>query len=379
MQATSAFSEANHFFRPVGNTNESFHCSTAGNASSFSGNYLNYATMSAPDIMRLALTGGDRGIDEQTRTVLDRGTTAAPYRQPVRANLAGRVTPFGNQSRDIHALNCGDQVRFTTSATSGCSGVDAEDLSPLAADRRRQIVKPRVLVCDAVEGPSRQITLDAGGTSYNFCTKYEHNGTTGYKPEGQLQRKSGAVRVAAMSYLNDGARHGGVLRAPMKYLGANAYDARGVQGANAEREWLPTTGQFVDKPINDAVSTGHTRTGVINYLNRFGKDGNYRTLDPVGELWYEALRYLQGLGPTPQAVDGVISEVARGNYPVYKTWVDPITSACQRKNFILGIGDVNTHYDRSLPGMTTAQQDALFRADAGYDFSYGTSGTIPAS
>ncbi len=33
------------------------------------------------------------------------------------------------------------------------------------------------------------------------------------------------------------------------------------------------------------------------------------------------------------------------------TWDDPIQYSCQ-KNFILGIGDVNTHADRNLPGAT---------------------------
>ncbi len=39
------------------------------------------------------------------------------------------------------------------------------------------------------------------------------------------------------------------------------------------------------------------------------------------------------------------------NFPVLKTWVDPVTASCQN-NYIVTIGDVNTHYDRYIPGNT---------------------------
>ncbi len=38
-------------------------------------------------------------------------------------------------------------------------------------------------------------------------------------------------------------------------------------------------------------------------------------------------------------------------FPVITNWNDPIQYSCQ-KNFILGIGDINTHADRNLPGAT---------------------------
>ena len=41
------------------------------------------------------------------------------------------------------------------------------------------------------------------------------------------------------------------------------------------------------------------------------------------------------------------------SFPIYKTWTDPIQNGCQRRNFILAIGDVNTHYDKQLPGHGT--------------------------
>ncbi|MEB0014886.1 hypothetical protein QN416_25135, partial [Glaciimonas sp. Cout2] len=47
-------------------------------------------------------------------------------------------------------------------------------------------------------------------------------------------------------------------------------------------------------------------------------------------------------GATAAMIDG---------FPVITAWNDPILYSCQ-KNFIVGIGDVNTHADANLPGST---------------------------
>ena len=719
-RASATFAVDSDYFTPTGNTTTNYRCNVSGSAAGFSGNYLNYATMSAPDILRMALTGGDRGIDEQARTVLDRGTLwnggSANFRRTVGATLTALVSPFNNGVA-LYAFNCADQVIFTTSNTKGCdapNNADATDLrpvvgssvasgtttvtptvppfnqigtvwtntgaitttlptagptppltlytttqalttaippsgaeatpiirtttytvsgtsttapiaaaesptvirgyartgtstaAPLAAaespavvrgyyvtgtstlappaaaespaviagysvtgtttvvpptaaelvpivrgtsytvtgtsttvplvgpptvvgtswtatatrtlayqgggapnitnnitvvttgDRycfqsaapqvitfgpaagvtnafcsglggssrsgslnagqvitryvfhtstpvyntysaspyynaytpyyrrytafyfsytayynsynktdyyyaytpytaynvyrldnvwstytstAKAIVKPRVQVCDSTEGPTRTVVYGTGsGEFYNYCTKYEFGGTTGYKPEGQIQQKSDSLRISVMSYLLDGGtRNGGVLRAPMKYVGPNKYDANGSLTTNDEREWSVTTGQFVTKPINDAVSTGYTYTGVINYLNRFGKTGNYKGLDPVGELWYESLRYIQGLQPSADTTASM-TETMKDGFPVYSAWTDPVTSACQRRNYILGIGDTNTHYDRTLPGLTRSEQTTLFNESPNvYDVTYATTPTVTGS
>ena len=143
-------------------------------------------------------------------------------------------------------------------------------------------------------------------------------------------------------------RYGGVLRAPMGYVGPTKPNAAGVgMIANIEKEWNQSTGVFVENPRNGP----YAYSGVINYVNRFGTTGTkgyYKSLDPVGELYYEALRYFMGLGPTAAAVASFAGK--EDGFPVYTNWTDPIENACYRKNYILTIGDVNTHYDRQLPG-----------------------------
>ena len=196
------------------------------------------------------------------------------------------------------------------------------------------VLKPRVKVCDDDEAATRP----------DLCLSYPSGK---FKPVGELQKKADAVRVSAFGYLldNNTSRYGGVLRAPMKYLGPNKYDTTGAKVANTENEWDASTGVFISNPLADAGAY----SGVVNYLNRFGITGDYKSYDPVGELYYEALRYLQGLQPTAQATSGATTAMADG-FPYYTNWTDPVENSCQRNNYILAIGDVNVWYDRSLPG-----------------------------
>lgn len=222
--------------------------------------------------------------------------------------------------------------------------------SPSSALTNTPYFFTRVKVCESSAG-----TLSDPRSA--LCQRYP-NGN--FKPVGNMQKYSDRIRVAAFGYLmdNSNARYGGVLRAPMTYVGPRAYDANGsaLSSANPNQEWDPSTGIFTANPRQD---TSYSRSGVINYLNTFGRmpgyEGIYKTLDPVSELYYESLRYLQGLPPTTQAVSS-LNDSNRGGFPAYAQWTDPFEGgsntqsyACLR-NSILLIGDVNTHNDKSLPG-----------------------------
>ena len=94
----------------------------------------------------------------------------------------------------------------------------------------------------------------------------------------------------------------------------------------------------------------------MNYLNKFGQivPGTYKTYDPVGELYYATLRYFKNMGniaswTSRNGADHATRRTWVDGFPVIEDWKDPIQYSCQ-KNFVLGIGDVNTHADRNLPG-----------------------------
>ena len=226
---------------------------------------------------------------------------------------------------------------------------------------------------------------------YGLCTR-QPNGF--FKPTGSIQKYSDQLRLAAFGYLMDQTnsddpdgsgtglpgRYGGVLRAPMKYVGAKTFDINGIDDTvntgNPNAEWDTNTGVFKANPDGDTTQASPI-SGVINYLNKFGRTGptpgRYKIYDPVGELYGEALRYLQGLGPTVAAVSGLTNplDTVFDGFPVHTNWIDPYGGArtntsdysCLKSNIVM-VGDVNTwDSSRMLTRTANASQNLP-------DFSY---------
>ena len=349
--------------------------------SGFSGNFMNWATGSAIDVLRLGLTGGDRIRDEESLTILQRAVIRNSFfnssgnfpSKNLPASLVNGAVPStlkGTFTGDIKIANCLNRVHFGTTVTGNCDapGNNANlgvtgGASATAALSSDSFFYTRVQVCESTD--PRTVSVDG------FCKK-QPSGK--YKPVGNLQKYSDRVRIAAFGYLKDDslARYGGVLRAPMKFLGPNTYDQSGTlqAGINPRVEWDPTTGVFIANP--EGATEGIS--GVVNYLNQFGRTsttpGEYKTYDPVSELYYEALRYVQGLQPTPEAVSAIDTTMKDG-FPAYTTWTDPhaggsTTSdySCLKNNIIV-VGDKNTHADKSLPGNTNTSSSDFNRSTLG--------------
>ena len=431
-------------------------------ANAFSGNFLNWSSSSAIDMLRLALSGGDRYIDTPNLTILQRAVLPNgdpvcmwnsgnfPSKQLSRngGDFLGAVptamrTAAGNNN--IFVANTLNRIYFGTASGGSCTNTSSYTLSsagsqlgprensftdlptdavlcsaegstnqcsftgvkevwfgtkangknywnkgpasngapcyytnlgdPLSGASKSCYVRPysgswkpttttalnsdgffysRVQVCNSSNGTLQD------SRDYKLCQQYP-NGN--YKPTGVIQKYSDQLRLSAFGYLmdqtasydnNNTGRYGGVLRAPMKYVGNKTYNENGQDntpaGGNSKAEWNSNTGVFVDNPENHAMQT----SGVINYLNKFGRTGptpgRYKKYDPVGELYYQSLRYLQGLGPTADAVNN-IDDTMRDGFPVYTTWdedpyggtrSDASDYSCLKSNIVV-IGDVNTH------------------------------------
>ncbi|MFM9901513.1 MAG: pilus assembly protein [Polaromonas sp.] len=454
----------------------------------FSGNFLNWSSNSAIDMLRLALSGGDRYIDTTGLTVLQRALI--PDGDPVcmwnsgnfpakqlqkDGNSAGTywgAIPIAMRTQangsDVWVANTLNRIYFGTSNTGGCGNTSAYILgSPPPPPAFGPIINRYLarttaqaafggVECASENGTCsftgiKEVLYGAQGTSntnggwiafpasggvacsnnfsgafidpapgtgkkcfirnytgtwtpstpvgqinsdgffysrvqvcnmtsgvlqdvrdYGLCKRYP-NGT--YKPTGSIQKYSDQLRVAAFGYLMDQTqssntgtpgRYGGVLRAPMKFVGTKTYDESGVEntptGGNPKAEWNATTGIFVANPDADTTQTTPI-SGVINYLNKFGRTGpnpgRYKIYDPVGELYGESLRYLQGLQPTAAAVSSITTAMYDG-FPASSVWVDPYggarTSAsdysCLKSNIVV-VGDVNTHDSNRLLTRTT--------------------------
>ncbi|MBD3613807.1 pilus assembly protein [Kingella kingae] len=211
-----------------------------------------------------------------------------------------------------------------------------------------------------------------------------------YKPEGLMQQNASTMRFAAFGYANIAGNtvSGGVLRSRMRYIANPNRDGAAAAGpaVKYQEEIDPHTGQFYLNPDRNAEgpaqqaftvntdkkspSPNFDNSGTINYLNKFGDYNNYKTNDPGAELYYTALRYLRHAGfPAlyknklieAAGTAGITKEV-RDNFPlITDNWDNPLNvfsdnttlnvadNVC-RPNYIIYIGDTNTHADASLPG-----------------------------
>jgi type IV pilus assembly protein PilY1 len=332
----------------------------------WSGNFLNWATMQTVDPFRWALTGGYRKHDTAALTVLERAwqsgqdNSLSPDKSLPSSTIGG-ATPFGAFTQlNIRVANLGYKFRFTTNGDLNTG--TATPFANLADGGTVFEAFARVQVCDA--------TTANGGVETN-CHQYG----TAWKPEGLIQQYSNRMRFSAFGYLNESGngRDGGVLRARQKFVGPTQPVPGQPDAANAAMEWDAATGIFRQNP--DAGDASDTNTifgpsvavansGVMNYLNKFGQitPGNYKSNDPVGELYYAAIRYFSNLGNVSEwsamTANSATKTTLIDGFPVITNWDDPIQYSCQ-KNFVLGIGDVYTHGDRNVPGNTNTDYGAI--------------------
>lgn len=353
---------ANNYFSPSGAAS-SHTCS-----GKWSGNYLNWATMQTIDPFRWVLTGGYRVQDTSTLTVLEKawgppglGSVTSNFPDRTLSNGVSGATPITSGNISTRVWGQGNKFQFRIGDVTNLGGTNATHYNPNVPLVAGQLYEAfvRVKVCDS--------STAAGGLEAN-CVAYGNN----YKPEGLMQKYADKIRYSAFGYLNDGnmSRDGGVLRARMKFVGPTQPVPGGLPITNPKAEWSPSTGTFLQNPdIADATATtaetgvAVADSGVMNYLNKFGEFAQtYKTYDPVSELFYSVLRYYRKLGNVPSYTTmGGANAATKTKYvdgfPVITDWDDPIQYSCQ-KNFILGIGDVNTHADRNLPGATGASEPA---------------------
>lgn len=338
-----------HYFRPVGSANSSHEC---GGSHQFSGNFMNWATMTALDSFRRAMTGGARIVDtagEGAKTLLTRThrygdwdfvkkeiSSASSGSHRLRnggidfINDVSRLTPFSETAIRVDNGNDGEygnRVRF----------YDQDD-------NLLGTYNVIVEVCKASDPEPN-------------CVEYTDGvNDPWYKPEGVMQKNALQMRFALTSYTGDDShdRNGGVLRANAKYIGYHRPLASGGLEVNPIAE-VDEDGLLVYDPDNLAGADGVNNSGILNYINSFGLGSErYKSHDPVAELFYEGLRYFKNLGSTPEysGASGTLPALTnsqKDNFPVLTSWDDPIVNACQ-KNFMVAIGDQFAWEDHNLPG-----------------------------
>jgi type IV pilus assembly protein PilY1 len=357
-------SETTGYFYVVKPTDARHECG----GDSFSGNFMNWASASVLDVVRLGLTGGDRVIDRATLTVLQRAwlPEATPnadfYAHPryfPRKQIGGDTSPRSVTPFDVpllYIVSCRNRILFSDTAAGGNCDTPRTGGKPaalLASDKRLGEFLARVKVCDRAEGLLR---LD-------LCTAFGAN----FKPSGLLQRYAEALHLGLFSYptehgLADPRPYGGVLRAPLDFIGASRRDAPDfISAGNDQAEWKSSNGVL----LADPRPGGAAASGLVNYLNQLGRvkgsgAGHYKIAEPLSELYYEALRYLQGRQPSAGAPVWPVD----AGFPVISPWADPLRVSCQRTR-VLTVSGAATAADRYVPGNTRGDDlDAVRAADA---------------
>jgi type IV pilus assembly protein PilY1 len=360
----SADPAARHFYPSGLATN--LQCTGAQDAK-WSGNFLNWATMQTIDPFRWVLTGGYRSTDTASLTLLEKAWASGqgntgnfPNRTINGSSTVGAVTPFTSGQFRMRVQGLGNAMRFTLNGDVNASPTLYTQGASIDSGTTYEVTI-RVRVCDS--------STEAGGLEPN-CTRYPSGN---YKPTGLMQQYAEQIRYSTFGYLNDDNlfRDGGVLRARQKFVGPRVIVPGASPQSNPAAEWDVNTGVYTRNPdASDALATNTAfgvtvqDSGVLNYLNKFGQitPGTYKSHDNVSEMYYAALRYFKKQGNVPEWTTMAGADAATrakwvDGFPVITNWDDPIQYSCQR-NFILGIGDVNTHADRNLPGATGSSEPA---------------------
>ena len=319
-----------------------------GRDTHWSGNMLNWATMTALDEFRLSLTGGNRSVDSHSATVLLRSNLNA---QSFINNFPDRSLSSAQAAAMVGDSNFNQAAVYLRSAGQG-SSFQISDNANFSTDNHGKVATYVAAVRVCVPG-----RLEANCNSAHKATDYPNAGKYN-KPEGLIQQNFSKIRVGAAGYAfvqGDGAANGAV-RALLHDNGPTAYNGNGARIPNPSAEWDGDTGIFAANP--DAANgkgrapggSDASMTGAINYLNKFGYDNGYELYDTLGDLYWASLAYLMHVKLDDSYTSGLAATNSMDvGFPVYGGVLpDPIAYSCQA-NAIVTIGDSHTWYDTRVP------------------------------
>jgi type IV pilus assembly protein PilY1 len=357
------YSATNGRFEPSGITSNKY-CSgnSIDDRSGWSGNFLNWATMSRMDIVRKILYGGLRSTDTAASTVLERAyipTDAHSWAKFYKGEDIEKLTPFDFKEEGITLCNTteatgvvsqnvntstfppliraakGDyslwaaneswqcrwkeDVNVSNGNTFALSGMNAQSATPNEGDSDSEEYIARVQVCVGDD-------LEGGETCKNY--------TSNLKPTGLLQEfgDDGRMWFGLMSGSYQKNKQGGVLRKNIDSF---------TDEVNPDGTFIPVTSDGIVDTLNKLRMVGYdTSTGLYNntdncpWLQSDFTDGNCRSWgNPQSELFLESLRYLAGKNATTNYSADDTNAIAG---LTKATFTDPITSAqsCASLNVI---------------------------------------------
>ena len=392
LPGTTTAGTATGYFKPVAAVNSDGSCTDASGNSHWSGNMLNWATMTALDEFRQALTGGNRIVDTTSSTVLLRSnlnsaqssTGNFPNKTIGSSSNVATSTVIGDSNYSslgsAYLESAGQGMTFVISNNSSFSNTGQTQTGgtsrhPIYTNNIATTYNAAVQVCVPPTA-----NLESNCNSAHKTTDYVGAGVYN-KPEGLIQQNYTQIRVGATAYsfLKGNAQPNGVVRALLHDDGPTGYNGYGARTSpNPNAEWSGTTGIFTVNPdATDSIygtapgGGAFTNSGAINYLNQFGYSAGYETYDTVGDLYWATLAYYMQKTLDSTYTSGLSTTNSMDTaFPVFSgiplnasttpTVNDPIQYTCQ-SNAIVTIGDVHTWYDTRVPtsgGPTAASGQA---------------------
>lgn len=387
------YSYANDLFTPT-----NFASTCPGNL--WSGNFLNYMTMTRMDLLRKVLYGGKRSTDNLNSTILERTyipqdahswaksyhsetydgykiNDYTPYNQPVenKQHFFGSVTYTSESSKPI--------LRVVQNAANHNSLEDwgvwywASTERPVLEDNNN------IDSWGGAEETNYTVRVEVCKSSTLLetnCKKYSGQDGTHYKPTGLLHDygDSNKMLFGLLTGSYDKNLSGGVLRKAI---------------SNFSEEVNQETGVFTN--VNGIVNTinkikiygfNYTESGKSHHsydthcgwiTDRAITEGECASWgNPVGEMLYESLRYLAGEGSASTAYDTPNDGVDNSLGLPKGSWTDPFAGDdiphCTRATNLL-ISDINPSYDSDqLPGVYESFADTNYTQEALTDFSVST-------
>lgn len=342
-----------HFTPSVQANNHQCAASTA-----WSGNFLNWVSMTRMDILRKVLFGGKRSVDSTTQTILERAYIPSDVHAFVKvydaadialytpfANASGSKRSFCNVSTDsttngypvIRTAAANTTGYYSWASTEGSQCQFGANSAPATGD----VYTAKVAVCVA--------NKDENNNSYrnDRCRLYG-TGTTVQKPIGLLQVKGEDANIKFSLTTNSYKAHlnGGVVRKLASTLVDDDTDKHGDSDdeINLDDGTFNTGVSGIIKNINLFRVAGYG-SAVRNYSDcnthsisittvKAGATNNQTCTDwgnPIAEIYLEMLRYISGAGSD-----------ATQNGPTSGFLVDDSTASTQGFVGIPGLTSVST-------------------------------------
>ncbi|WP_347331154.1 pilus assembly protein [Marinimicrobium locisalis] len=334
-------------FEPTSEADGDGYCNQGGSGSEWSGNFLNWATMTRMDAVRKILYGGLRSTDTEDETVLERAflpNDAHSFTKYYNGADVARLTPFSVTTGLENTAATGITFCNTTDPSNRSQLSQNVDSAPLlkvvegnyslwASNERWQCRwgenvsgnqgkngnDPSRSGIHAYSDSPNKADVSLGLSDYNVrvktCDKeYDRGDCKSYngswKPVGLLQEKgdNDSVHFGLMTGSYGKNKSGGVLR---KNIGSikdeiNPENGVFVDPGEAEGESVGSIIQTLDKlriyGYRFDNGTYHGTSGSDNciWARSSFDDGDCTNWgNPQSEIYLESLRYLVGLDPTP--------------------------------------------------------------------------------